>query len=106
MNFFKRLILKHVAPNLLAEIQEAEATITHYQRQSARMVSIISLHEKMAHNYLAQMDNAWQQTDLLRDSLLTLVALDDNGAWTTVFDANEPVTEELGDYLTALVARS
>ena len=106
MNLFQRLILKRLAPQLYAKLTHTQALLDWYTMASRAQLKLIRRQDDAARQQRDQLDQFWQQHELCRDALLSLVALNDAGEWTTVFDANEPVTEELGAYLSALVART
>lgn len=106
MNIFQRAALRVIFPKTHLEHTESEQAIAWYQDRQQCLVDIVNRQAWQLKEQQQQLTTFWGQHELCRDGLLTLVAKNDDGDWTTVFDANEPITPELNDYLSALVART
>lgn len=106
MNFLQRLLLRLLSPALARE-READREQFDWERDvRLRLTERIRAHGREHATLRGAINNICDQRDLALESLLALVARDEAGDWTTVFDADTRVTQELSDYLDTLVARA
>lgn len=86
--------------NIFALRRELEVEQAINQAANSAIARIVAEHKA----FLAIHEQILEQRDLCTDHLWGLVAKDNDGTWTTVFDADTVVPQELADYLDKLAA--
>ena len=106
MNFLQRLALPLIAPALARERKADHQQFEWERSVRLKLNQRIQAHLREEATMRGAIINICDQRDLAVESMLALVAKDDDGHWTTVFDADTRVTQERSDYLDGLVARA
>ena len=99
MNLVKHLALKFLLPDLYHERVESAMHIDYLEKTLATTVAD-------GLQYRGILQGVAQERDDCLNNLVALVAMDDDGHWTTVFDADTRLPAEISDYLTGLVGRA
>jgi len=107
MNFLRRFLLRLISP---AMARERNATINHLdwlRRQIQTRVTrdqVNNAHQEAQwHEAHLEFIKICDQRDLILQTLMNLVAKDELGTWTTVFDADTALPQEVSDHLDGLV---
>ena len=86
--------------NIFALRRELEVQQDINQAANSAINRIVAEHKA----FVAIHELTLEQRDLCIDHLWALVAKDDDGTWTTVFEADTVVPREMADYLDKLAA--
>ena len=108
MTKLKKLLLRLI-PGALSRARHKEAKgfelwelHTHILWLEGSLASAIQSVAALRHELTTVAD----QRDLCLGQLMTQVAINENGHWTTVLDADSALPQEMNDYLHALVGRA
>lgn len=106
MNFLPQPLLRLLFPSLARERREHkdELAWVAIERYNDFIREQDNARNKTALRQV--LSNVCDQRDLILQTLMTLVAKDELGLWTTVFDADTQLPQEVADYLDSLVVQS
>jgi hypothetical protein len=99
---FKRFLLRLLAPGISRHLTTLELTLQESEFTNDW------LNERLAglNGLRATISNIASERDDCLNNLVALVAIDDEGFWATVHDADTRLPAEMSEYLTGLVARA
>ena len=99
MNQVKAFLLKRLFPAIAHELESLGWRNAYLQRRSDNL----NLRIEQSHTRLKPL---LQEQQACLDALMSLVAINDDGDWSTVMQEDTILPSELQDYLHKLVARA
>ena len=99
---FKKFLLRLLAPGIHRHISTLELTLKEVEHTNEWFCN--QLHNTL--NLQETVISIAQERDDCLNNLVALVAMDDDGHWTTVHDADTRLPAEISEYLTGLVGRA
>lgn len=106
LNPMRRLLVRLIAPDALRHLNDAQAQLAELQATADWLDGRLRSTAHQASGLRRHLAELAVERDLCLDNLMALVALDDAGHWTTVFDADTRLPSEIASYLGELVARA
>jgi len=108
MSKLKALFLRLVpgAPARANKIDHLEMTNWEMQQHILWLERSLALSVQSVTAIRHELTTVADQRDLCLGQLMTQVAVNENGHWTTVLDADSALPQEMNDYLHALAQRA